>query len=81
LTTIDERLQEIARHIFNNDDLVLTDDTTAADVPGWDSLAHVSFMYSVEEEFDVRFSDDEFAGFSNIAGLRQRLDAKLAAGA
>ncbi len=77
MTGVHDRLQEIARDVFDDDDLVLADVTTAADVPGWDSLAHVNFMHSIEEEFDVRFSDDEFVGFSNIAALRHRLEAKL----
>jgi acyl carrier protein len=69
LTEVHERLQEIARSTFDLDDLVLTDATTAKDVPGWDSLAHVSFMYSVEEQFGVRFSEDEFVGFQDIGDL------------
>lgn len=78
MTAVHDRLQEIARDVFDDDDLTLADDTTAADVPGWDSLAHVNFMYSLEEEFDVRFSEEEFAGFANIGALRRTLEAKLA---
>jgi acyl carrier protein len=74
-----QRLQEIARTVFYDDSLVLDDATTAADVPAWDSLAHVNFMFSVESEFDVQFTDDEFIGFGNVGELRRMLDAKLAA--
>jgi acyl carrier protein len=28
-------------------------------------------MYSVENEFDVQFSEDEFVGFEDIRGLKQ----------
>jgi acyl carrier protein len=75
---IHERLEEIARKVFDDDSLVLTDSTRAADVPGWDSLAHVNFVYSVEEEFDVQLSDDEFIGFEDIAGLKRILSEKIA---
>lgn len=77
MSDLDERLQEIARSTFDLDDLVLTDSTAATDVPGWDSLAHVSFMYSVEEQFGVRFSEDEFVGFSDIGALKQLIRDKL----
>lgn len=76
---IHDRLQEIARDVFADDGLVLADSTAAGDVPGWDSLAHVNFMYSVEEAFDVRFSEDEFVGFADIGGLKRLLADKLAA--
>jgi acyl carrier protein len=56
---------------------VLTDDTVAGDVPGWDSLAHVNFMYSIEDAFDVQFSDAEFIGFENIGALKRMLTQKV----
>lgn len=74
---IDDQLQEIARESFLDDDLVLTDDTTADDVPGWDSLAHVNFMYAIEEEFGVQFSEEQFTGFADIGALKRLLQAKL----
>jgi acyl carrier protein len=75
---IHERLEEIARKVFDDDSLVLNDSTRAADVPGWDSLAHVNFVYSVEEEFGVQLSDDEFIGFEDIAGLKRIVSGKIA---
>lgn len=74
-----DRIQAIARDAFDDDGLVLTDSTSAEDVPGWDSLAHVNFMYAVEEEFDVQFDEDEFAGYANIGELKQILSAKVPA--
>jgi acyl carrier protein len=78
VTDVHDELQEIARSTFDLDDLVLTDSTTAKEVPGWDSLAHVSFMYSVEEQFGVRFSEDEFAGFEDIGALKRMISEKQA---
>ena len=44
---------------------------------GWDSLAHVNFMLSLEDEFGVEFSEDEFVGFEDIGGLKRMLATKL----
>lgn len=77
MNAIHERLQEIAREVFDDDELVLTDSTTAKDVDGWDSLAHVTFMYSVEEDFGVQFTDAEFAGFTDIGELKRTLAEKV----
>lgn len=75
---VHERLEEIAQKVFGDDSLLLTDSTQAADVPGWDSLAHVNFVYSVEEAFGVQLSDDEFVGFEDIGGLKRIISAKSA---
>lgn len=71
MNEIHDGLQRIAREVFDDDSLVLTDSTVPGDVPNWDSLAHVNFMYSVENEFGVQFSEDEFVGFEDIRGLKQ----------
>lgn len=64
--------------VFDDDGLLLEPSTTASDVPGWDSLGHINFMYSVEEEFEVKFSDDEFASFETVGALETTLERKLA---
>ena len=70
-------LEQIAREVFDDNRLVLTDTTTPGDVPSWDSLAHVTFMYSIERQFGVQFSEEEFIGFENISGLKDILSQKL----
>jgi acyl carrier protein len=77
LNQIDARLQEIARDVFGEDSLVLTDSTKAVEVSGWDSFGHVNFMLSVENEFGIEFSEDEFADFADIGGLKRMLAEKL----
>jgi acyl carrier protein len=77
LNQIDERLQGIAREVFNDDSLVLTDSTKPAEVLGWDSLGHVNFVLSVENEFGVEFSEDEFVRFKDVGGLKRMLGEKL----
>ena len=78
MNQIHERLEELARNIFDDDSLVLTDSTSAADIPGWDSLGHVNFMFSVENEFSVQFTEDEFIGFEDIGALKRVLADKVA---
>lgn len=77
MNDIDARLQEIAREVFGDDSLVLTDSTKPFDVPGWDSFGHVNFILSVENEFGVEFTEDEFVHFGEIGDLKQLLAAKL----
>jgi acyl carrier protein len=77
VTDIQERLEAIARNVFGDESIVLNDLTKPADVPGWDSLGHINFMFGVENEFAVQFNDDEFIGFETVGDLERMLDAKL----
>ncbi len=72
--TLDDRLVQIFRDVLEDDDLILHEAMSAADVPGWDSLATVNLMFVVEQEYDVTFADEQFAGFPSIGALQLFLD-------
>lgn len=74
-----DAVQEIVRDLLADDTVQLDDHTTAAEVPGWDSLAHVSIMFSIEERFGIRFSEQEFTGFATVGELVQMVYAKTQA--
>ena len=71
--TLREKLEEIFQTTFNDDSIVLRDDTTAADIPEWDSLAHINLMFGIEEAFGVRFTDDQLGELANVAELESFL--------
>lgn len=64
-----EQVGDILRDFFELDDLSVTRETTAREVDGWDSLAHVSFIGEVERAFDIRFRLYEVAALKNIGEL------------
>jgi acyl carrier protein len=68
-----ERLQELFREVFNDDGLILTDETTAEDISGWDSVAHINLMFSIEQAFGVQFSGNQLAELRNIGKLKEFL--------
>lgn len=71
-----ERLYEVLRRVLGTDHQ-FEDDTSAADIEGWDSLAHVTLMFSVEQEFGIEFAGDEFACLESVGALQRVIDEKL----
>ncbi|OHV41565.1 MULTISPECIES: acyl carrier protein [Pseudofrankia] len=76
---MDDRLQQVFREIFADDALVVSDDTTAADIPAWDSLAHINLMFAVENEFEIEIPDDRLGSFGTVGELRRFLEARAVA--
>ncbi len=70
---VHDRLQRVFRSVFGDDLGELAPTATADDIRGWDSVAHISLMFAVEEEFGVEFTADQLAGFHNIGELEQFL--------
>jgi len=78
MSDLDARMLQVFREVLGREDVELSDGTTAADVPGWDSLAHINIMYSLEAEFGVQFSDEQLSGFQDVGELRRFLDEQAA---
>jgi acyl carrier protein len=76
-------LQDVFRQVFDDDEIVLTDATTADDVDGWDSMMHINLIISMEKRFGVKFAAAEIAGMKaagqNVGTLTKLLEQKLAA--
>jgi acyl carrier protein len=70
------RIEEVFRAVLGDGSLEVTDETRAADLPGWDSLAHINAMFALENEFGVEFPGDEFARIETIGDLKAALAAK-----
>ena len=64
-----KRLNEVFREDFDRDDISLNDETTAADVEGWDSLSHINLMDAVEEEFDIRLDMKTVVKMKNVGEM------------
>jgi len=64
-----EQLNGIFIEVMDLDEVSLEDETTAADVDGWDSLSHVRLMIAVERAFSVRFSASEIGTLQKVGDL------------
>ena len=54
-----EELTEIFRDIFDDEEIELTDETTADDIEDWDSLEHVNLIVAIEDDFGINFNIGE----------------------
>ena len=73
---IKKTLNEIFCDELDNEDIVLTDDTTADDVEEWDSLSHVQLISAIEKKFNIRFTSKEILGWKNVGELINSIQKK-----
>ena len=70
------RLNEVFRDVFDDEGLTVADTTTASDVEGWDSLAHVNLIVAVERAFGVSFTTKEIGGLGNVGDIVRLIETK-----
>ena len=73
---ITSRLTDLMRDIFDEEDLTVSDATTADDVAEWDSTNHVRLMVGVEQEFGVRFEASEITAPQTVGELIDLIASK-----
>ena len=62
-------LTEIFWDVFDDEDIVLTDATTADDIEDWDSLEHINLVVAVEKQFSIKFNMGEVNSFQNVGEM------------
>jgi acyl carrier protein len=74
-------LQDVFREVFDDDEIVLSETTSAADFDGWDSMMHINLIVAIEKRFGVKFAAAEISKSKgddqNIGSLVEMLESKL----
>jgi acyl carrier protein len=71
-----ERLTAVLQDVFEDDTLVAEPELTADDVAGWDSLANLRLMLTVQKTFGVKFTAHEITSLNNVGELAALVEAK-----
>ena len=65
------KLNEIFRDVFDDEEITVTETTSAADIEGWDSLANINIIVSVENELT------EIAGMKNVGEMADLIEERI----
>lgn len=76
-TEIIEKLTVVFHEVFNDNNIVLRDDMTAADVEKWDSLTHMLMISKVEQVFQVKFKLKDLNKLKTVGDLIAIIETKL----
>lgn len=64
-----EKIQSIMHDVFDDDSIVLTYETTANDVEGWDSMNHVRLIVAIEQEIGIQLPMEQVNELRNVGDL------------
>ena len=64
-----EQLTPIARKVFGNEELMLTDDLSAENVSTWTSMAFMQFLTEIEDNFGLKFKMMEILRLQTMGAI------------
>ena len=74
---IKENLEAIFRDVFDDESIILTDETNSSDIPDWDSLAHIQLIAAIEDKFGIKFTLGEAVSAENVGEFIKIIEGKM----
>ncbi len=72
-----EKLNEVFRDVFDDEDITVTETTTADDIEDWDSLEHINLLAAVEQEFGMKFNMGQVVSMKNVGEMAEIIMSKI----
>lgn len=70
-------LTDIMRDVFDREDIVITNDTTADDIDEWDSLSHIHIIVAAEGRFKIKFMAAETEELKHVGELVDLIEQRI----
>jgi acyl carrier protein len=77
MTEILPKVQEAFKATFDIDPQLVSMETTASDIPEWDSVGHLSLGANLEETFGISLDVDDLMEMETVRAIVRIIDAKL----
>lgn len=76
---ITEKLNMIFNQQFRNlrENIILTRQTSASDIRGWDSLANIMLVVEIERQFGIKFKLAEISNLKNVGDMVDLIEIKI----
>lgn len=62
-------VEGVFRNIFRDESLVIQAETSAKNIEGWDSLAHITLIVAIEKKFGIKFKLAELQELGNVGDI------------
>ena len=72
-----QRVNNVFKIIFKNENLIISEQTCSDDIDGWDSLRHINLISMLEQEFQIEFDIDEIVVMENVGDMIRIIESKI----
>ena len=72
-----DKIKEIMSLVFSVPANAIKDDASTQNLENWDSLNHMNLVVALEQEFEIRFDDDEIMNIVSFNEVANNVAAKL----
>ena len=70
-------VQKIFRDIFDDQELLIDNNTNSDSLDNWDSLNHINLVVAIERKFEIKFKLGELQNLKNVGEMINLLKEKI----
>lgn len=74
---LDKKIKKIMANVFQIELDKINNDTSPNSIEKWDSLKHLNLIVALEEEFEIKFDEDEIASMISFSIISATIQAYL----
>ncbi|WP_025739889.1 acyl carrier protein [Aquimarina pacifica] len=71
------KVNEAFVSVLEHNNFELTDQTTADDVDGWESITHMMIITEVEKKFEIKFKLMDLMNMNNVGDLINTITSEI----
>ncbi|MDY8136281.1 acyl carrier protein [Aquimarina sp. 2201CG5-10] len=71
------KVKESFVSVLEHNNFQLTDETTANDVDGWESITHMMIISDIEKSFDIKFKLMDLMNMNNVGDLIKTIESSI----
>jgi acyl carrier protein len=72
-----KKLNSVFAEVLDNDNISLTETSSAKNVEDWNSLNHILLVSEIETQFKIKFTASEIQSWANVGEMCNTIAQKL----
>lgn len=64
-----EMLNTIFRNNFDDEGIILNEETSSTDIESWNSLEQINLIVAIQDEFKIKFNIDEVNAMNDVGKI------------
>lgn len=72
-----QKVNDIFKDVFDDDELVINENTTPEDIEDWDSLEQINIIMAIGEEFGIKFDLEEVSKLDTVKEILVAIEEKV----
>ena len=69
-------VKKVMQNVLSIDEIAINENSSTETITSWDSLRHIQLVVSLEEEFEIEFTDGEIPELTSFSSIIKTINSR-----